>query len=121
MPRGRPRKDNAHERHPLYSTWLAMRQRCYNPTATSYKNYGARGIRICERWDSFKLFVEDMGPKPTPDHWIERVDNDGDYEPFNCVWALPVQQRANQRPQQKKPVAPAKARSWRDGPRRTWK
>lgn len=114
MPRGRPRKADANERHPLYSTWLGIRQRCYNPTATSYKNYGARGIRVCERWNSFRDFVADMGPKPTPEHWIERIDNDGDYGPFNCVWALPVAQRANQRPQER-PAKPDKPKKhWRD-------
>lgn len=104
MGRGRPRRDDANERHPLYPTWQGMRQRCYNPKATSYKNYGARGIRINPRWDDFKLFVADMGPKPSPSHWIERVDNDGDYGPFNCVWVLPVQQSVNKRP------APARER-----------
>lgn len=102
MPRGRPRKDQANERHPLYSTWLNIRNRCNNPNATGYKNWGGRGIQVCSRWDRFQLFAADMGPKPSPEHWIERMDNDGDYEPLNCVWALPVQQRANQRPRQPK-------------------
>lgn len=113
MPRGRPRKDDANERHPLYPTWLGMRQRCYTPGATSFKNYGARGIRVCERWNDFKLFAADMGPKPSPNHWIERVDNDGNYEPFNCVWALPVERLSNQRPRER-PIKP-------DKPKKDWR
>lgn len=103
MPRGRPKDPDANLRHPLYSTWANMRSRCNNPNAKGYKHWGGRGIRVCERWADFRLFAADMGPKPSPHHMIERVDNDGDYEPLNCVWALPVQQRANQRPRQEKP------------------
>lgn len=74
-----------------------MRARCNTPGATGYHRYGGRGIKVCSRWDDFQLFAADMGPKPSPKHTIERVDNDGPYDPFNCVWALPVQQSANQR------------------------
>ena len=109
MPRGRPRKADANERHPLYSTWCRMRQRCNNPDNEKYPNYGGRGIRICDRWQDFRLFAADMGPKPAGRYSIERVDNDGDYEPFNCIWATPVQQAANRRP----PVQPPKNSHWR--------
>lgn len=108
--RGRPRLDHTNDQHPLYRSWINMRQRCYNPKNTSYQNYGARGIRVCARWNDFKLFMQDMGTKPGPFFTVERVDNDGDYEPFNCVWATPMQQSKNKRP--RGPTKPRK--SWRD-------
>ena len=72
-----------------------MRWRCNCPKHPYYHRYGGRGISICERWNSFDLFVEDMGPKPSPQHSIERVDNDGDYCPSNCVWATQTEQNKN--------------------------
>lgn len=109
MPRGRPRKADANERHPLYCTWLAMRRRCSNPKSEKYPLYGGRGITVCERWHDFRNFAADMGPKPGPDYTLERTDNDGNYDPFNCVWATHVQQAANRRAR-KSP----KSKSWRD-------
>lgn len=97
MPRGRPRKDDANERHPLYRTWINMRQRCYNPKHEKFPIYGGRGIGVCERWSDFRAFAEDMGLKPGPGYSIERVDNDAGYDPFNCIWATPAQQAANRR------------------------
>ena len=82
MPRGRPRKDNAVERHPLYRTWSNMRRRCTNPKDCSYSVYGGRGISVCERWQDFWTFVADMGPKPSARHTLERVDTEGNYDPF---------------------------------------
>lgn len=84
-------------KHELYSTWTSMRARCNNPNQPNYPNYGGRGIKICSRWDDFALFILDMGPKPTPEHSIDRVDNDGDYEPNNCQWATRSEQNSNQR------------------------
>lgn len=81
-----------------YSTWLAMRQRCSNPNAAGYEYYGGRGIRVCERWDDFRLFLSDMGRKPGPTWSIDRINVDGDYEPSNCRWATPSQQAQNKRP-----------------------
>ncbi len=81
---------------PEYRTWQAMRYRCNVPTNDRYRWYGARGIRVCERWDNnFAAFLADMGKKPTPKHTLDRIDGDGNYEPGNCRWATPKEQAAN--------------------------
>jgi hypothetical protein len=82
---------------PEFETWAGMRQRCGNPNDADYKNYGARGITICDRWSSFECFLEDMGVKPSPKHSIDRRDNNGNYEPGNCFWATKKQQSRNTR------------------------
>lgn len=82
---------------PEYSVWQAMRTRCSNPNVNNYHNYGARGIKVCERWDSFANFLADMGPRPTPKHSIERRDSDGDYCPENCEWVTSKVQNNNTR------------------------
>lgn len=85
--------------HPLYSTWMGMRKRCYNPKHDSYKNYGGRGIVLCDRWfKSFIDFANDMGPKPDKSYTIDRINNDGMYEPGNCKWSSPAEQALNKRP-----------------------
>lgn len=81
-------------RHPLYTTWLGMHKRCNYPP--NYHYY--RGICVCDRWtgkEGFDNFVNDMGLKPTPKHSLDRIDNDGHYEPTNCRWATNYQQHLN--------------------------
>jgi len=81
---------------PEHVAWKHMKDRCYNPRSQRYDRYGARGIRVCERWRrSFVKFYEDLGPRPSPAHSLERLDNDGNYEPSNVMWALRDRQNNN--------------------------
>lgn len=83
---------------PEYKAWTSMKGRCENPRARQYKNYGARGISVAERWRvSFATFLADMGRRPTSKHSIDRINNDGNYEPGNCRWATKTQQARNTR------------------------
>lgn len=82
---------------PLYSIWQGMRRRCLTPTFKQWADYGGRGIKICPEWDSYDRFAADMGPRPSPNHSLERTDNDGDYTPTNCRWATKKEQQRNQR------------------------
>jgi len=78
--------------------WNHMIQRCYDPNGSQWKNYGGRGIKVCERWrTSFLNFLADIGCKPSPQHSIDRINNDGNYESDNCRWATASEQRQNQR------------------------
>lgn len=80
-----------------YSIWGAMMGRCHNLNNQRYEHYGARGIKVCDRWRNFENFFEDMGHPPTDQHSIDRINVDGNYEPSNCRWASKDEQRANQR------------------------
>ena len=85
---------------PLWYTYNNMKKRCYNLSSNDYKNYGGRGIRICEDWlgiDGFSNFIDYIGQKPSSKHTLDRIDNDGDYKPGNVRWAERSVQNINQR------------------------
>ena len=90
---------------PEYRTWQMMKNRCHNPKARDYAYYGAKGIRVCERWRySFECFLEDMGRRPGPAHTLDRIDGERDYAPDNCRWATRQEQSRNR--------AYAKTKTW---------
>lgn len=80
-----------------YRAWAAMKRRCLNPNDPAYKHYGGRGINVHESWLSFKTFIADMGPKPSPELTLDRIDNNRGYEPGNCRWATNAVQQMNRR------------------------
>jgi len=95
--RGKYSKRHGLSDTPEHHAWRNMRRRCLSPSDKEYKNYGGRGISICERWGDFNLFLEDMGQRPSPLHSLDRLNNEGDYDPANCRWATKSEQSANRR------------------------
>lgn len=87
---------------PEYKAWASIKSRCLNPNSHSFKGYGGRGVKVCDRWlgdDGFTNFIADMGRRPSRHHSIDRIDNDGDYEPRNCRWTTSSVQMSNTRRQ----------------------
>lgn len=82
-------------KHELYGTWRAMMIRCYYAKHPTFKRYGARGIAVCAAWHDFQTFVAQIPARPTPQHTVERIENDGNYEPGNVCWATRYEQGRN--------------------------
>lgn len=92
------REEHGLSRTTEYSSWISMRRRCYDKKRDKYQYYGGRGIRVCKEWrHSFLQFLSDMGNKPTTKHSIDRIDNNGNYEPSNCKWSTQLEQTSNRR------------------------
>ena len=104
---------------PIYNTWNNMIQRCENPNYENYHNYGGRGIKVCDRWHDIKQFCADMGERPESLS-INRIDNDGDYEPGNCEWATQIEQAANTRPISCGPQKQCWFRAWHKDSMAQW-
>jgi len=81
-----------------YSSWASMRSRCNNKNSNGYKNYGGRGITVCERWRLFINFLEDVGPRPSLNYSLDRIDVNGNYKTGNVRWTLDIAQANNKRP-----------------------
>lgn len=96
------REKNPNFRHGMadtrpWNSWFDMLRRCERPYVKTYKHYGGRGIKVCARWHSFEKFWEDMGPTYKDNLTLERIDNNGNYEPSNCTWITKQEQQRNKR------------------------
>ena len=94
---GRRNTKHGQSAHPLYAVWRSMLDRCSLPTHHAWRNYGGRGITVCERWKSFPDFFADVSPTYAPGLTLDRENNEGNYEPSNCRWATRAQQTSNMR------------------------
>lgn len=109
-------------RNPMYRSWYAMVQRCTNPENKSYSAYNGRGTKVCDRWLSFENFCADMGERPVG-MTLDRINNDGHYEPGNCRWATPAEQARNTRQslathcQRGHEITPENTAGWKPGRR----
>lgn len=96
--RGRKQERHGKRQLPEYQVWLRMKGRCHTKTDKRYELYGARGIKVCKAWrNSFETFYNDMGPRPSDKHLLERKDNNKGYSPDNCTWATYHEQSRNKR------------------------
>jgi hypothetical protein len=93
------RRTHGNSTHPTpeYAAWREMRDRCKRETHHAFDKYGGRGITVCDRWETFQAFLQDMGPRPSNTHSLDRIDVNGNYEPSNCRWATDEEQRNNKR------------------------
>jgi hypothetical protein len=95
---GARRRTHGETKGPTYRVWQNMKTRCTNPRVKAWGNYGGRGIAVCDRWlSSYESFVADMGYRPSPDHELDRIDVNGNYEPANCRWVSIRDQARNKR------------------------